>query len=198
MNSNFKLLYYLKRSKANKKTGLVPIYLRITLDYKRVEISTNRKIDPEKWDSKAGIVNGSSDEVKILNHYLHQFKSDVLNHYNILKSTDQEFSLELLKDRVLGRDKKKHKLLEIFNYHNEQMKMRVGKDYVSERMVSAPRGHDMEDELERLAFVMGYPFFSQHRVAVIILNTVLFFALMKIAGSLFRSVRGGKPEMIEP
>lgn len=45
MNKSFSLLFYLKKTKMNAE-GLVPVYLRITIDSSRVEISSKRYINP--------------------------------------------------------------------------------------------------------------------------------------------------------
>ena len=90
MSQNLTLLYYVKRKKGD---GPAPIYLRMTLNSRRCELSINRKIDSNKWDSKSGTVRGNSEQVKTINQYLLQFKSNVLKHYNILISTEDEISL---------------------------------------------------------------------------------------------------------
>ncbi|MBB3186131.1 Arm DNA-binding domain-containing protein [Microbacter margulisiae] len=47
MNSKLLILFYTKRAKITTG-GLVPIYLRIAIDGKRVELSTKRYRMPEK------------------------------------------------------------------------------------------------------------------------------------------------------
>jgi hypothetical protein len=47
MNSNFHLLFYLRKQK-NYKGGPIAIYMRITVNGKRAEMSTARECDPEK------------------------------------------------------------------------------------------------------------------------------------------------------
>ena len=61
--------FQLKRSKINKK-GLAPIYIRITVDGKRVELSTHRSIYPPSWDETVGRALGFGNEAVILNNYL--------------------------------------------------------------------------------------------------------------------------------
>ena len=52
MKTNFSMLFYLKKQK-NYTSGLAPVYLRITVDGERAEVTTNRECDPERWNSKA-------------------------------------------------------------------------------------------------------------------------------------------------
>lgn len=69
MKTNFTLLFYLKKPK-NYGKGVVPIYLRITVDRKRAELCTSRECEPELWNTKAGYILGTREEAKILNSYL--------------------------------------------------------------------------------------------------------------------------------
>jgi len=50
MQYDLSILFFLKKGQVDKK-GLIPIYLRITVNGERAEISTNRKIEVSKWDS---------------------------------------------------------------------------------------------------------------------------------------------------
>ncbi len=44
MKTNFSLLFYLKKPK-NYENGPVPVYMRITVDGKRSEVTTNRECE---------------------------------------------------------------------------------------------------------------------------------------------------------
>ncbi|MGQ7856244.1 Arm DNA-binding domain-containing protein [Pedobacter sp. WC2501] len=55
MKTNFSLLFYLKKPK-NYLKGAVPVYLRITVDGKRVEMSASRKCEPELWNISSGTI----------------------------------------------------------------------------------------------------------------------------------------------
>ena len=119
--------FQLKRNKTNKK-GLAPIYLRVTLDGKRLELSANRRIPPANWDNQSGCAIGSSDETIILNNYLDALKAKVQRQYNILDSLGKEITVDVIKNGLLGQAEKKHTLLNVIRYHNDEMKKRVGID----------------------------------------------------------------------
>jgi len=68
--------FQIKKSKINKK-GLVPIYMRVTIDGNRLELSTNRRINPSLWDSNLCQALGTSDETVILNNYLNSLRTKV-------------------------------------------------------------------------------------------------------------------------
>jgi hypothetical protein len=81
------ILFYIKKSKADV-LGKANIYLRITIEGKRAEVSINRKVTINKWSSDAGKVKGYSMEARDLNHYLQSIRSRVYDIYQelILKS----------------------------------------------------------------------------------------------------------------
>ena len=68
MNKTFGLLFYLKKSKVDAQ-GKCPIYLRITVDGKRTEISTKRSIAISKWNTQANKAIGRTEDVRELNAY---------------------------------------------------------------------------------------------------------------------------------
>ena len=76
MNSNFAILFYPRTSKRDQN-GLAPIYMRITVGGKRVEISTQRKIDPDKWNPVKNRASGTTLDIKRLNSYLDSALSKV-------------------------------------------------------------------------------------------------------------------------
>lgn len=69
MKTNFSLLFYLKKSK-NYQNGPVAIYMRITVNGKRSEITTGRSCEPEKWIVATGRINGKKEGARSLNAYL--------------------------------------------------------------------------------------------------------------------------------
>jgi len=55
------------RQNRSSKDGLAPVYLRITCDSKRSEIFVHIFVDPNKWNSAKGRVQGTSEDVRRLN-----------------------------------------------------------------------------------------------------------------------------------
>ncbi|WP_164850011.1 Arm DNA-binding domain-containing protein [Mucilaginibacter limnophilus] len=51
------------------------VYLRITVDGVSSEISTKRKLEPTRWDSRKGRASGSKDDTRALNSFI-----DILSH----------------------------------------------------------------------------------------------------------------------
>lgn len=67
MKTNFSVLFFLKRPKNYTNGAVYFIFLRITVDGVRAEMSTSRNCEPERWNAKAGKVTGTKEDVKTLN-----------------------------------------------------------------------------------------------------------------------------------
>lgn len=50
LTNSFSVLFYLKK-RSNYVSGPLPIYLRISLDGGRFELTAKRVCEPEKWNS---------------------------------------------------------------------------------------------------------------------------------------------------
>ena len=61
----FSLLSYFRKDKANKD-GSVPVYLRITLDGKRAELSAKTFVDATDWNKSKGRLKGTHAEARDL------------------------------------------------------------------------------------------------------------------------------------
>lgn len=59
MKAKVSILFYAKKAKASV-SGLVPIYSRITINGKRIELSTNRFVEISKWSLEACKMKGTS------------------------------------------------------------------------------------------------------------------------------------------
>ena len=76
MQNLFSFIFYIKRSKVDK-LGRANIYLRITVNGKRAEMSISRKVDINKWITTAGRMKGSSAEAHQLNKYLDSISNKI-------------------------------------------------------------------------------------------------------------------------
>ena len=75
-SNRFSLLFFLKKPK-NYKGGKQPIYMRITIDAARLELSAQRECEPERWNPKAGRAKGTKEEIRELNAYLESLQAKV-------------------------------------------------------------------------------------------------------------------------
>ena len=60
------ILFFGKKTKNDSDKSL-SIYLRVTINGERFEVTTQRYIEPGKWSSAAGKVKGNSEEARLIN-----------------------------------------------------------------------------------------------------------------------------------
>ena len=128
MSKTFGLLFYLKKSKASA-SGTLPIYLRITIDGKRTEISTKRTIEIKKWSIEANKAIGRTEDIRELNVYLDSLVSKVYQCQRDLIQDNKEVTTETLKNKFLGIEEKQVTLINLFKDHNKQVEKLIGNGY---------------------------------------------------------------------
>jgi len=128
MRGSFSLLFYPKGATIDK-SGKALIYLRITVDGKRNELSIKRRIKPSKWNSSMGKPIGRGLEEKELVRYMSSIRSHIYKVHETLVTKGNPFSSEMIKSIYLNKDIYRRTLLKVFQEHNEQMESLIGKDY---------------------------------------------------------------------
>ncbi len=113
MDTKLSILFYGKTSKTTNE-DLLPIYLRVTIDGKRFEISTQRYIHPVKWSSDAGKVKGNTEEAISINFYLDNLRSKVHSLQSQLIQQGELVTAESFKEKWLGKENRSRMLLKIF------------------------------------------------------------------------------------
>lgn len=129
VNKTFGLLFYLKKPK-NYAKGSLPIYLRLTVDGKRAELATKRLCDdPQKWNASSGRMTGTKEAVKTLNTYLDILQGQVYEAYKNLMQGGEVITAETIKNKLQGVSERSKMILEIFRFHNEQVRSLIGNGY---------------------------------------------------------------------
>lgn len=128
MFETFSILFYLLRNKVTKD-GTAPIYLRITVNGKRSQLSIKRKIDVKKWNSEAGKVTGTTKDIRELNRYLDSIRHQIYRIQQRLQDENKRFSALTIKNIYQGKEEKHKMLLKIFQEHNDKVEKLVGKDF---------------------------------------------------------------------
>ena len=130
MKTKITLHFYAKSTKANAN-GLLPIYVRLTVDGKRLEFSTKKFVEKSKWSSELAKMKGTTDEARSINSYLDLMKSKVLDAQMELLHRNETLSIENFKNKLLGTEERQRMLVPIFQDHNNKIKELVGKEYAS-------------------------------------------------------------------
>lgn len=120
ISKRFSLLFFLRKS-IGKSKSVAAIYMRITIDEQRAEVSTKRVCDPERWNHHAGRLNGTREDVKTINAYLDTLQSKVYEVHRSLLEANEMITAEAVKNKLTGRAERQRLLLELFRQHNQQM-----------------------------------------------------------------------------
>ncbi|SHJ47666.1 Site-specific recombinase XerD [Tangfeifania diversioriginum] len=128
MKYTLNVLFVLRKAQSDKR-GFAPIYLRISVNGERAELSVNRKIAPKKWDAKLQRAIGRSEAARALNDYLDSLENQVKKNFNKLLDNEEEISSAILRDMQTGKYIKNHTLLSVFEMNNQLVEQEEGSKY---------------------------------------------------------------------
>jgi len=128
MKPKISILFYPKGSNTSKK-NTVPIYLRVTVQGRRLEISTDRFIEPAQWQSGKQRVKGNSEKAQIFNAHFTNLENDVYKAVNQLELIGREINRENLRLCLKGEVNSSDSLISLFVAHNNRVAGLVNKDY---------------------------------------------------------------------
>ena len=118
--STFSILFwvYTKRSKNNQ----APIYARITINKKKLNISLKRRVETRLWNNQKQRINGTSEKARKINQYLDEVHAKLFQCYQELRSENKPITPQSIKLRYTGDDKiEQYTLRDIIEYHNASM-----------------------------------------------------------------------------
>ncbi|QLG44748.1 site-specific integrase [Costertonia aggregata] len=133
-SSTFSILFWVygKRAVNNKAN----IYIRITLNGKRVNISLKKKINISTWDEKLQRANGTDKDSRVLNLYLNEVQSKVYRIYEDFKRDEIPFTSQMVKAKFLGEDKTRLSFQNLVDYYNEKMQHKLHKNTMGQYKTS--------------------------------------------------------------
>ena len=128
MKTKVCILFYAKRAKANVN-GLVPIYTRITINGKRIELSSNRFVEISKWSTEADKMKGNSEEARSINSHLDMLRIQIIDMQMELVHKKIPVTSETLKSKILGVDERERMIIPIYQNHNDKIEDLIGNGY---------------------------------------------------------------------
>lgn len=150
-SSTFSILFWADFSRA--KNEQASIYARITVNGKRATISLKRKVLVTDWDVHKNRARGTSQKSRILNSYLDETYNHLFKCYRDLMAERKLITSQAIKARYFGQDENNHSIMDIVNYHNEDMagKLKWGtqknyfttQKYVSKFLLKAYKTSDL-------------------------------------------------------
>ena len=133
-SSTFSILFWVygKRAVNNKAN----IYIRVTLNGKRVNISLKKKINISTWDEKLQRASGTDKDSRILNLYLNEVQSKVYRIYEDFKRDEVPFTSQMVKAKFLGEDKTRFSFQNRVDYYNEKMQHKLHRNTMGQYKTS--------------------------------------------------------------
>jgi hypothetical protein len=113
MGHNISILFY-TRNRSKKENEQLPIYLRISINGKRIVQTTNRHVERSKWSASLGRMKGAFAEAKALNNFLDVLKSKVYATEREMVLDGKEITFQSFRDKWFGVDKPKRMILQKF------------------------------------------------------------------------------------
>ncbi|PLX08136.1 MAG: recombinase [Marinilabiliales bacterium] len=129
--NTFSVHYFLKKHRA-KNNNEMPVYLRITVNGERTDMSMHVDVAQNYWNSNIGCATGNSKKTKELNSLLESTRSTIYEKYKYLRETGKSVTAKSVKNAFLGivpEEEKGMKLIELFEEHNARFEQLVGIDY---------------------------------------------------------------------
>ena len=115
----FTVIFFTRKSRS--VPNQLSIYVRITVDGQRSEISLKRNIPSKEWDSSRNRGRGGSQRIRTLNAYLDSVYRGLLDCHKELLEENRVVSSDAIKSRYLGEDDNSKTLRDLIKYHNGNM-----------------------------------------------------------------------------
>lgn len=169
--STFSILFWLNLAKT--KNGIAPIYARVTVNGRRVEISLKRYCAPKFWDNTMHRITGKGTMKRAINHYLDVTYSRLLDCHSELQREKKLVSSRTIKERFLGTDDNSRSVMNIIAYHNENMAEVLKKGtlknysttdkYLKEYLEKGLRTSDIHLKNLSYGFIIGFEKFLRRK-----------------------------------
>lgn len=130
MHNKLSTRFFLKGNKKDKQ-GTSPIYLRITVNGDRAEVSTNKKTTARNWNQIAGRVSGNED----INTWLNNLLTKVERIFLRLDMKEERITVGQIVDELRGKGVTQMTLFQTYNYHITCIEKLSGIDYSPSTLV---------------------------------------------------------------
>jgi len=127
VNQELSILFWLWKAKQTKD-GMVPIYVRITVNGLRDGFSSGKKIHADYWNEETGFAVRACKDAVSINNYITKTSKDLERCYNELCDEHDDVTAKMVKNAFLFRPEPKPTLMKAFQVHNDEFAERVTKN----------------------------------------------------------------------
>lgn len=107
------------------------IYLRLTINGARADMSTNHRINPALWCKSLQKVKGKDEKAYLINVSLNTLLSKAMKIFNELDMNDEFVSVNKIINRLKGKDESQMTLFKAYEFHIACISELVGIDYTA-------------------------------------------------------------------
>lgn len=125
VNEMLSVLFYLNGTKRTKD-GLIPLYVRITINGEREGFASGKRMLPEHWTKQERATKDCPDYLSI-NSYITKTTAALEKCYNALEATGAKVTATMVKDKYMPKEPLQRTLMDAFKLHNTEFAERVGK-----------------------------------------------------------------------
>ncbi|QDW24376.1 hypothetical protein FFJ24_005895 [Pedobacter sp. KBS0701] len=116
-NHSFSVNFFVRRDR--EAFGMVPLYVRITVDGKVICFAAKKSVELSQWDQKAQRIKGNSIENNFARDRMRQLTNEISTAYDELRFQKEVITVEKIKAKVEGEDQSKS-LKDLIKYHFDQ------------------------------------------------------------------------------
>ena len=124
-SKTFSILFWVYASRV--KYNQTNLYVRISLDSRRVNISLKSKVPFDPWDPSTQRVDGNSKQAREANNLISETRTKIFQHYQDLRFQNKKVTADLLKSNFLGEGPRDKTLLDILEYHKQKIEKTLTK-----------------------------------------------------------------------
>ncbi len=129
MRQTISVKFFARRDRATDD-GLAPVFMRVGVDGKRLNISTKIYVKPIEWSVQNCKLKTNNEEARRVNKLLEGFKFKAFDYQRELMAEGKEITLDSIKAKWYGTPTERPRMLmEVFKKHNEQMKALVNSEF---------------------------------------------------------------------
>lgn len=130
INEGLSVLFFLYKAKKTKD-GTAPIYVRVTVNGGRDNFSSGRKLNPNDWDEKKGVVKSTYPDYKSINSYIRNTQTSLQKHYERLCSMYPAVTAQMVTDAQFPTPSNEKSLMTAFAVHNKEFEDLIGEGHGS-------------------------------------------------------------------
>lgn len=125
------IINFLLRKNRKTEEDYCPIYVRFTYNGQRVELSTGLSSTSLQWDETRQRVNNKIPGAKVNNERLDRIRTEIQDIFNLYRSTDENFDVYSIKNKLLNIQESKG-ILAVFDFYLESILAKLNKGYSME------------------------------------------------------------------